>query len=259
MLPVWAWSPIQGASSYDVSIDSPDGTHRDFTGFRTPATSFLKMTGTGSLPLAGARQLPEGDRAGKSPGPYSATQSFTRTIGEPVNAKTDSARDHVLLSWDPRLGAKEYKLQISSTPDFSRDRRAGDDRQRELRAADDASSYAAGGTLYWRVAGVDEDRNQGDWTQIQQIRLQPRLRLSVSGFPKRKRAGSVTARVVDGNGRWLAGVLVRVTGAGVKRVAKRTNATGRVTFKLKPKKRGKLVFSASRAGYQPAYGALNVR
>jgi len=26
MLPVWAWSPIQGASSYDISIDSPDGT-----------------------------------------------------------------------------------------------------------------------------------------------------------------------------------------------------------------------------------------
>jgi hypothetical protein len=32
-----------------------------------------------------------------------------------------------------------------------------------------------------------------------------------------------------------------------------------VTFKVKPRKRGKLVFSASKAGYQPAYRALKVR
>ncbi len=105
MLPVWAWSPIQGASSYDISIDSPDGTHRDFTGFRTPATSFLKMTGTGVFHWRVKANFPKA-LTGEIPGPYSATQSFTRTIGEPGNARTDSARDHVLLSWDPRLGAK---------------------------------------------------------------------------------------------------------------------------------------------------------
>src|SRR5438876_96871 len=47
MLPVWAWSPVQGASSYDVSVDLPDGTHHYFSGFRTPVASFIKMTGTG--------------------------------------------------------------------------------------------------------------------------------------------------------------------------------------------------------------------
>jgi hypothetical protein len=45
----------------------------------------------------------------------------------------------------------------------------------------------------------------------------------------------------------------------VKRVSKRTNVTGQVVFKLKPRKRGKLLFSASKAGFQPAYGALRVR
>jgi hypothetical protein len=121
------------------------------------------------------------------------------------------------------------------------------------------TSYAAGGTLYWRVAAADEDRNQGDWTQIQQIRLQPRLRLTVSGFPRRKRTGTVSARVLDGRGRPLVGALVRVTGAGLKRFSKRTNVTGQVTFKVRPRKRGKLVFSASKAGFQPAYGSLRVR
>jgi len=258
MLPVWAWSPIQGASSYDVSIDSPDGTHRDFTGFRTPATSFLKMTGTGVFHWRVRANFPKA-LSGEVPGPYSATQSFTRTIGEPGNARTDSARDHVLLSWDPRLGAKNYKVQISSTPDFSRTIEQATTDNLSFAPLMTLSSYAAGGTLYWRVAAADEDRNQGDWTQIQQIRLQPRLRLTVSGFPRRKRTGTVRARVVDGRGRPLAGALVRVTGAGLKRRAKRTNVTGQVTFKVRPTKRGKLVFSASKAGFQPAYGALKVR
>jgi hypothetical protein len=258
MLPVWAWSSIQGASSYDLSVDSPDGTHRDFDNFRTPATSFLKMTGTGVFHWRVRANFPK-QTSGEVAGPYSATQSFTRTIGEPVNAKTDSARDHVLLSWDPRLGAKEYKVQIASTADFSRIVESVTTDNTSYAPLMTQSGYVRGGVLYWRVAAADEDRNQGDWTQIQQIRLQPQMRLTVTGVVRRKHKGMVSARVVDGNGRWLKGVLVRVTGAGVKVVGKRTNAVGRVSFKLKPRKRGKLVFSATKTGYQPAYGALKVR
>jgi len=81
----------------------------------------------------------------------------------------------------------------------------------------------------------------------------------LAALERRKRTGTVRARVVDGRGRPLAGALVRVTGAGLKRRAKRTNVTGQVTFKVRPTKRGKLVFSASKAGFQPAYGALKVR
>jgi hypothetical protein len=154
---------------------------------------------------------------------------------------------------------KEYKLQIASAADFSRVLETVTTDNASYAPSMTQSGYTRGGTLYWRVAGVDEDRNQGDWTQIQQIRLQPQMRLTVSGVARRKRAGSVTARVVDGSGRWLSGVLVRVTGAGVRRTAKRTNAVGRVSFKVQPRKRGKLVFSATKAGFQPAYGALKVR
>ena len=136
MLPVWAWSPIQGASSYDLSVDSPDGTHRDFDDFRTPATSFLKMTGTGVFHWRVRANFPK-QTSGEVPGPYSATQSFTRTIGEPGGAKTDSDLDHVLLSWNPRIGVKEYKVQIASSRRLQSDRRERVDGQHELRAADD--------------------------------------------------------------------------------------------------------------------------
>jgi hypothetical protein len=257
MLPVWAWSAVQGASSYDITIDSPDGTHKDYSDFRTPATSFLKMTGTGVFHWRVRASFPT-QTGSEVPGPYSATQSFTRTIGEPGHAKTDSAPDHVLLSWDPRIGVKQYKVQVASTPDFSRTVETVTTDNTSYAPLMTSGSYTRGGLLYWRVAAIDEDRNQGDWTQLQQIRLQPQMRLTVSGSPKHKRKARLTARVVDGNNRLLKGVLIRLTGPGV-RVSKRTSALGRVTFNVKPKKRGKLVFSATKAGYQPAYRALKVR
>jgi hypothetical protein len=257
-LPVWAWSPIQGAASYDLSVDQPDGQHRDFTGFRTPVSSFIKMTGTGVWHWRVRAEFPK-DASGTVPGPYSATQSFTRTIGEPVNAHTDADKTHVLLSWDPRLGVKTYKVVIASTPDFSRTIETVSTDNTSYAPTMTQYGYQAGGTLYWRVAGVDEDRNQGDWTQAQTIRLQPRLRLTVSGAARRKHVSRVTVKVADGQGKRLAGVKVRVTGVGVRAVTKRTNRVGQVVFKLKPKRRGKLVFSATKPGFQPTYGSLKVR
>ena len=120
-------------------------------------------------------------------------------------------------------------------------------------------SYAAGGSLYWHVAGVDADRNQGDWSATQVIRLLPRLTLHVVGSLRHRKTGRVSAYVVDGRGNRLAGVAVRVSGAGVKARSSRTDRNGTVAFKLKPRKRGKLTFRATKAGYQAAYGTLKVR
>jgi hypothetical protein len=257
-LPVWAWSPVQGASSYDISIDKPDGTHSSFDGFRTPVASFIKMTGTGVFHWRVRAEFPK-DTTGTVPGPYSATQSFTRTIGEPVNARTDSDKTHVLLAWDPRLGVQQYKVQISSTPDFSRVVETVSTETTSYAPTMLQYGYQSGGNLYWRVAGVDEDRNQGDWTQVQQIRLEPRLKLSLLGGARRRVKTKVTARVLNGQGRPVAGVRVSVRGVGVRAVAKRTNKKGQVVFTLKPRKRGKLVFSATKSGYQPAYRSMQVR
>jgi hypothetical protein len=257
MLPVWGWSPIQGASSYDISIDGPDGRHRDFSGFRTPAVSFIKMTGTGVFHWRVRAEFPTASSA-ETPGPYSATQAFTRTIGEPANPHTDSGPDHVLLSWNPRIGVKQYKVQISSTPDFTRTVEQATTDNTSFAPTMTLGGYANGGALYWRVAAVDEDRNQGDWTQFQQIRLQPRMRLSVLGTARHGKRTKVTIKARTANGGWLSSVVVRVSGPGVK-ASRRTNAAGSATFTLRPKRKGKLVFSASRRGYQPAYASVRVR
>jgi len=258
MLPVWAWSPVQGASSYDLSVDSPDGTHHFFSGFRTPVASFIKMTGTGVFSWRVRAEFPSVSGP-DTPGPYSATQTFTRTIGEPLNLHTDSALDHVLLSWDLRLGARQYKVQVASDQSFSH--------RIEEMTTDNASyaplmtqsGYAAGGTLYWRVAAVDEDRNQGDWSPTQTIQLQPRMRLSVSGVAKHGRKGRLTVRVSTYGGKPLARVRVRVTGKGIKAKSGRTNARGKLVFTLKPRRRGTLTFRATYAGYQATYATVRVR
>jgi hypothetical protein len=258
MLPVWTWSPVQGASSYDVSVDLPNGSHRDFPGIRTPAISFIKMTGTGVFHWRVRAEFPNASN-GQTPGPYSATQTFTRTIGQPLNPHTDSSADHVLLSWNPRLGVQTYKVQIAKTPDFTN--------KVEETTTDNTSyaptmtqyGYQAGGSLFWRVAGVDEDRNQGDWSTAQQIQLLPRMRVTVMGRSKHKKKTSVTLRVATTTGSWLAGVTVRVTGPKMKAIRKRTNAVGKVVFRVKPKKKGKLVFTLKKAGFQPAYATLRVK
>jgi hypothetical protein len=258
MLPVWAWGPVQGASSYDISVDQPDGVHRDFSDLRTPVASFIKMTGTGIFHWRVRAEFPQAT-FGEVPGPYSPTQSFTRTIHEPANTRTDAAPDHVLLSWDPRIGVKEYKVQISSTPDFGLTIETTSTDNTSYAPTMTQYGYTSGGTLYWRVAGVDEDHNQGDWSPTQVIRLLPKLRLTVVGAPRHRHRGTVRAYVVDGRGQRLSRVLVRVTGAGIKARATRTDRSGTATFKVKPRKRGTLTFRATKAGYQPASGSLRVR
>jgi hypothetical protein len=257
-LPVWAWSSVQGAASYDLAIDQPDGTHRDYSDIRTPAASFLKMTGTGVWHWRVRAEFPT-DLSGKVPGPYSATQSFTRTIGEPANARTDSAKDHILLSWDPRLGVKTYNVEIASTPDFSHPVERVTTDNTSYAPAMTSYGYTTASHLYWRVAGVDEDRNQGDWTQVRQIKMQPRLRVSVSGLARHKKLSSVRVTVRNPQGKALKGAKVKVTGAGLRAVVRKTNKRGMVIVKVRPKKKGKLLVSATKPGYQAAYGTLRVR
>jgi hypothetical protein len=257
-LPVWGWSGVQGAAKYDLSVDGPDGTHRDYTDIRTPAVSFIKFTGTGVFHWRVRAEFPSGTTS-TTPGPYSAMQTYTRTIGEPGNAKTDTAKDHVLLSWDPRMGAKQYKVQVASSPDFSHTVETVTTDNLSYAPTMSSYGYSSSSTLYWHVAAVDEDRNQGDWSQAQTIRLQPRLKVQVTGIARPKRMSTVRVSVMNAQGKRLGGAKVKLTGVGVRAVAKTTNKLGQVVFKVRPKKKGKLLVSATMSGFQAAYGSLRVR
>jgi hypothetical protein len=257
-LPAWSWSPVQGASAYDIAIDQPNGQTREFDGLRAPVGSFLKMTGTGVWHWRVRAEFPK-QNFGSTPGPWSVSSAFTRTIGEPGGIRTDANQDHVLLSWSPKFGIKNYKVQVSSRPDFATtiENVTTDNTNYAPRLLD--IGYLNGGPLFWRVAGVDADSNVGDFTGAQQISLLPQLKMRLSGKLRRRRWGRVTVSVSQPSGLSLARASVRVLGAGVKTQTRATNRYGSVTFKLRPTRLGRVLFTVRKAGYQGAARVLLVK
>jgi hypothetical protein len=257
-IPTWQWEPVQGAVSYDLSADLPDGTHKDIHGLRMPALTAIKMTGTGLFHWRVRANFPKSG-SGTVPGPYSAALPFTRTIGEPSGAHASASKTHLLFQWEPKAGAKTYRLQVSSRRDFAR---LVEDVTTDLTTYAPLLTrpqYESGGPLYWRVAAVDEERNVGAFTQIQLIRLAERMRVSVSRRPTRGRPARVIVSVRSAAGVPVRGATVRAAGAGVSGRVARTSRAGKATLRLRPTRKGTLVVKAVKAGFQPATYAIKIR
>jgi hypothetical protein len=83
--------------------------------------------------------------------------------------------------------------------------------------------------------------------------------VQVTGLAQHKRMSTVRVSVMNAQGKRLGGAKVKLTGVGVRAVVKKTNKLGQVVFKVRPKKKGKLLVSATMSGFQAAYGSLRVR
>jgi len=102
-------------------------------------------------------------------------------------------------------------------------------------------------------------QNQDDRTARRTSRrLRPRLTLSVFGTARRGVRGKLIVSAYAA-GQPLRRVLLRLSGPGVVPRAKRTGAYGRVTFTLRPRRSGKLLFTATKRGYQREFYALAVQ
>jgi hypothetical protein len=259
-IPTWSWNVVPGAVAYDVSVDLPDGTHKDLSGFRTPAMTPVLMYGTGIFHWR-VRATFAKATSGVTPGRYSATYAFTRTIREPSAPHADFSRDHVLLSWDAKPGARRYRVQISGTPEFSR---------LVDNVLTDNTSYAPllvwrgqrtlnTGRLYWRVAATDEGDNVGDFTQPQLISRIRRMEISLRGTLKRgsRRALMVSVNDFESAG-GVGGVTLRLRGAGIFRAA-RTSSYGGARLLLRPTRRGYLVIRATKRGFSPTSLRVRIR
>jgi hypothetical protein len=184
---------------------------------------------------------------------------FTRTIGEPGGLKTDAGPDHVLLSWNPKLGVKQYKVQVSGRPDFSTtiENVTTDNTAYAPKLSNVA--YLSGNQLYWRVAGVDPDGNLGDFSPAQQLSLLPHMKLTAKGSLHKRRRATVKITVKNAAGNWIKGAKVRVIGAGLKSQVRSTNMWGVARFDLRPTKRGRVLFTARKSGFQSAGITVRVR
>jgi hypothetical protein len=251
-IPTWSWAPVDGAVGYDVSADLPDGTHREITGLRTPVLTPVLMYGTGIFSWRVRAVFPK-NPFGTTPGPYTATHTFARTIGEPTGARTDAAIDHVLMSWNSKPQVKGYEVQISGQPSFA---------QPIEIARTDNTSYASPlkfppigrfdtGHFYWRVAAVDEGNNLGDFTRAQEVKRTRRMTIVLNGRLRRRRTTFVMVSVKNfESGAGVAGVGVRISGAGMRARRVRTPAGGTVMIRVRPRRRGVVVFRATARGYR---------
>ena len=164
-LPTWQWFSVPRAVSYDIEVQFPNGLNQSFVGLPSAAFTPTEMKGTGIWHWKTRANFPQADQAGVTHGPWSPTSAFTRTIREPANPVEQAQQGRLLFRWDAKLGARNYRVQVSTRPDFSM--------LVETTATENAAyaptlgqfAYAAGGTFYWRVAAADDSfANIGDYT-----------------------------------------------------------------------------------------------
>jgi hypothetical protein len=91
------------------------------------------------------------------------------------------------------------------------------------------------------VFATDADNNAGGKTPAQTLTLPTKLVLTSSGFPMKGKAVSITIYTKDAYGHAVNGVKVTASGAGVTKTSK-LSSRGKVVFKLKATKSGKLTF-----------------
>ena len=111
--------------------------------------------------------------------------------------RTSLSGNHLLLSWGWKLGAKNFRVQVSARQDFST--------LIEDVTTDNTSyaplllhySYVNGGNLFWRVAAMDENRNTGEFAPPQRINIAQRLRMAATGQLRRRAWKRVTVTVTD--------------------------------------------------------------
>ena len=152
---------------------------------------------------------------------------------------------------------KEYRVQVSTTNSFSSTIESRKTENTSFAPKLLESDYLKGGTLYWRVAAVDEGNNVGAWA-ARELGLTQRLNVSVSAVLSRGRRGYALVKVTNPRRRPIRGARVSVSGRAHSR-PKRTRRNGLVKFKLRPRGKGRIVFRARKRGFQPGRAVVRIR
>ena len=270
MYPLMSWTPVQGAVSYRLAVDEPDGDHAEYDDFRSAAASFGKMTGTGVAGIRVRANFPT--KTGQTtPGPWSSTVHFTRTMGEPTGAATDASGNYLLFNWDAKPGTKHYRVLVANREDFAQTVEDVKTDNTSYAPMLTAAGYMAGGTFWWKVAAYDEDGNVGDFTRAHSftlkkssanrpgaVQVSQRLRLTVKGRLRAKRMSRVVVTIKAG-GKVVRGAKVRGLSQGLKPRWRATNRRGQVVFRFRPTRKGMAFFQATKRGYLVGTARVRVR
>jgi hypothetical protein len=257
-LPVLRWFPVPGAVSYSLRIHEPnDTTPNVYSGYPSTAASFLKITGTGIFTWEIRADFPKS--TGTTPGPWSDSADYTNTIKEPTNPVSSAGAHRLVMSWDPKTGTKQYRVQVSTHEDFSGVLENKTTDNPDFAPVLTSSSYTNGGTFFWRVAAIDGDNNVGTFANTPETFTLPatgggptvkQFKVTSNGRLVKKRFRDVAIKVRDAATlNPVIGASVRASGCGVAITTKTTNSSGVAKFHLKPTQLGKVAFRVTKTGY----------
>jgi hypothetical protein len=161
-LPTWRWKPTPGAVSYDLHIIGPDGSAHDFSGISSPAWATSGISGLGLFRWSVRGEFPR-NGSGTTPGPYSQSRPFTRTLQPPGGGHAVSGGGGIAFAWTPKFGASAYQVQVATSPDFSH----GVDATTVEGPiyAPTLGGYPQGGRVFWRVATINSDGTAGTFSK----------------------------------------------------------------------------------------------
>ena len=258
-IPVWRWNPVPGAVSYDVQLNcSPTMSCTNGNNLDTTATALLTQTGELPFTWEVRANFPTGSGS-TIHGAWSDLQSFQRAIAAPTGEinQGNGTLHNFSFAWTPKPGAKQYLVEVSTSPLTNSD--GSFTSVVESILTDNATAaptlesmttdYTNGGTLYWHVAAKDADSNTGTFSTPMSFKLPLKIAVaSNTSIMVHKTSKTVTITTKDARNHAIAGVTVKVSGAGLTAASKKTGSGGSVSFKLLPKKAGKITITATKTG-----------
>jgi hypothetical protein len=283
-MPVFTWAPVAGAQSYFVVV-ARDASFTNITDYAyTRVTAYAPRAGNLTKGYADETSdyywavLPatDADGHGVSTDPLSSSpQPFTKQSTPPTllgpTSGTVLSTAATVFHWTPVFGARRYRLQVSQDPTFvnviSEQSALSSGAVTDSTAYTSSTSYPTGTTLYWRVQAEAEDESQTSsfvglsWSATGTFKRQAagggsggadqRFRVTSSGYPSYRRYKRVTLTVKNLSTRApVAGAYVRVSGARVNVVTKRTNSDGKVTFRIRARRYpGTVSYRVTKSGY----------
>lgn len=161
-IPPITWSYVQGAIGYEAHVEQPDGKGEDFS-FDSPSASVTTYYGTGIVHYQVRANFPTATGT-KVSGPYSAKQSLLLLLAAPHNVKGVKSGSRLLITWQPEPDAKQYEVQIGTSNGFTSVIESHKVDGTMWAPSVDLRMKRNRGTLYWRVAPVDQRGGVGSFT-----------------------------------------------------------------------------------------------
>jgi hypothetical protein len=281
-MPVFTWNPVPGAMSYFIVVakDPFFTTIADYA--YTRVTAYAPRTGSVSkgypdetsdyywavLPATMENgQGVSADTVSSNPQPFVKQATPPTLLGPSGGALLSTAA--TVFHWTPVVAARRYRLQVSDEPTFANvfqeQSALTNGAVTDSTAYTSSTAYPTGTTLYWRVQAEAENGSSGfvglRWSTTGTFQRQAgsgggggadnRFKASANGYPSYRKTKTVTLTIKNlATSAPVAGASVRVSGAGVNIVTKKTGSLGKVTFKLRARKYPATVsYRVTKAGY----------